>query len=114
MFARVAISAVLIGVAAASAQQPQQEWFNDQLENKLPRDQYIAIGRGDLAQCEADSQATVDRAVSLYACSPEAGAQLGPIAGMQCGDAMNKRKQMYRDLFFGCMARKGWALRRKL
>ena len=96
--------------------QQQGIWVNQELFAKqLPTAQYEAIGRGALAQCRADGQITVERALPANVdCSSiiRAMGNWSPSSYLECQKLQEgrtaQREQMFQDIVLGCMAKQGW------
>ncbi len=110
----VALGLLIVGLSVqpARAQDAQYQWVNQELLDKsIDRDRYVAIGRGDLAQCSAESKSTVQRTVQLPDCSALFSSSNFFLA-QECADRLERSKKtaesQYKEMTVGCMARRGW------
>ncbi len=105
----VQVLAAVGGLSAAA--QATDTWFNrGMMERGTPVDQYNAIGRSDDIQCTAEARSQTAQLVP-----PEQYCDMttNPVFYMNCLNRNEERglqaKQVLRDSFIGCMARRGWS-----
>ena len=94
------------------AQQSQYQWINQELlDKKIERERYLAIGRGDIAQCSADARVTVQRTISYPDCNALMSSTSAFLA-QECLERLDNLKKtsevMYQELAVGCMAKRAW------
>jgi hypothetical protein len=108
MTARKVIVSTCIVVAGTVFAQDQYSWVNADLQQRqMPQEQYIAIGRGHLAQCQASAarEARATTASRVSSCNWNA---LPMACAAQKGQAEREGNELQQTLFVGCMAEKGW------
>ncbi len=101
----VAMAFGLMSTAAMS------DWANPELETRnLSKAQWNAIARGDFAECDADAKI---KARQASAAPPRCSEFMDPAVFQQCKRLNSSRtagqEQMFEDLLYGCMARRGWS-----
>lgn len=95
-------------LAWAQSQGTDYEWVNrDLIAKQIPREQYVAIGRGDMAECRISAERAAIQAAPIPDCSRVPVHEIS-----RCTDAQYEARrlldQTFRDLYSGCMARRGW------
>ena len=96
-----------IATATANAQDKYQ-WVNTTLiERKMPQEQYVSIGKAHLAQCQISANREVRTTIAerIQACDSRA---MPMVCASERGKAEAAGQELYRTLFTGCMAEKGW------
>ena len=96
----------------ALAQDGKYQWLNQELKSKgTTQEMYIAIGKGDLAQCTADAQLTAQRTSAMQDCS-QLSSTGNPFLFQDCNErnsaSRRNAEELYKNLVVGCMAKRGW------
>lgn len=106
-----AFVAVLL-TTSATAQETRYHWLNQELKSKgTAQEIYVAIGKGDLAECTADARQATQRSSSMQDCS-QLSSNGNPFLFQDCNERNNasgrNAEYLHRNLVFGCMAKRGW------
>ena len=101
---------IIMGIflAGTAAAQDQFQWVNANLQRRqMPQEQYVAIGKGHFAQCQASATREARAATSerVNSCNWNA---MPMVCAAQRGQAESDGEELLQSLFVGCMAEKGW------
>ena len=97
-----------IFVASCATQSNDSEWVNRDLQAKgTARDQYIAIGRGDIAECQTVAARPASQLQAIPDCR-----NVPIYLSVDCSRDQERVRQdnepINGQVFAGCMARRGW------